>query len=219
MLSRRRPSLGVAASAVLLVYGTARPAAAQPRATDRVYVSGSLLGEVKRFSGDVETNVFNGEAVGGSLAVGTSLSPRFELELGLDIPRGSETRQPRMVTFQRSTFTFESTTTSRTVKVATLVRLHTERHGRLRLGYLGGLSVVRFRRRFDAEASADVPSALIPRPQELIDYSAAPTLGIEADVAVARRVSIVPAVRATAFEFRDGSALLLTTRVAVRVSF
>jgi hypothetical protein len=217
MLMDRRLVIGLAATALLT--GVPRLAMAQSRTTGRTYVSASLLADIKRFSGDPAQPVLDGESMGGAFTIGTGLWPRWDLQVGVDIPRISATSRDRSVTLQKSTFVLASVTENRGVSVATLVRFRGASRGRVQLGYLGGLSLVRLRRDVHTQADGGTPAGLIPRPESTVDFSAAPTIGIDARIMIGKHLSLVPAVHATAFSVSDANGLLLRPRLSVRWSF
>jgi len=183
------------------------------------YVSGSLFGDIKRFSGDIDDPVLNGEGVGGGLTIGTALHPRLDLQVGVDVPRFTSTSRDRNVTFQRNVITMRSVTGNQTLSVSALVRVHGVGRGRVQLGYLAGLSIVRLRRDFHTEAPADTPASLIPRPAGSVAYAAGPTLGIDASIAMTPHLAFVPGVRATVFSMSDASGVYMRPRVALRWTF
>jgi len=219
MVQTRVRTCVLAAGCAVLLIGHARSAGAQPRSPAGTYVSVSAVADIKRFSGDVDTNVLDGQAFGGAVAIGASLTSRWDVEAGIDVPRFSDDMQSRSVTFRREIITLESRTRNRAVSFAALVRYRTAQRGRVQFGYLGGLSFVRLQRRFDTQARLGTPASLIPKPQELVDYGAAPTVGVDARVAVAGRLSLVAAVHASAFTLRDVSGVLLRPRIGVRWTF
>lgn len=217
MMIRRRRAWACAGVAAILLIAHSTFAAAQSRQTP--YVSVGVLGDFKWFSGDPTTNTLDGQGVGGSVAVGSSLGARWDVELGVDVPRFTSTSESTSVTVRRQIITLESRTKNRAMSVAALVRYRPLPRGRVQFGYLAGLSLVRLQRRFDTMAPEGTPASLIPRPQELIDYGAAPTIGIDAAMAVAGRLSLVAAVHATMFSLRDVSGVMLRPRVGVRWQF
>jgi hypothetical protein len=213
----RRLLFGV--SAVALLAGLPHDAHAQSAATERTYVSASLLADIKRFSGDPTEPILDGESWGGGLAVGTALGPRWDLQVGIDLPRFSATSRDRSVTLQRTTFILQSVTENRGVSVATLLRFRAAARGRVQLGYLAGLSLVRLRRDFHTEAPDTTPAGLIPKPASTVDYSAAPTIGIDARIAIGDHFSFVPGVHATVFSVSDVNGLFVRPHVALRWTF
>lgn len=183
------------------------------------YASASVIGDVKRFSGDAETNVLDGEGFGGSVAIGSSVGSRWDVEVGVDLPRVTEVLRPRSVTVRREILTFQSRTRNRTVSVPTLIRYRPAPRGRRQLGYLAGMSFVRLERRFDTQGPEGAPASLIPRPQDLVDYGAAPTVGVDARIGIGERLSIVPAIHVSAFTLREVSGVFLRPRIGLRWQF
>lgn len=199
-----------------MLTGPIRSANAQSQPSNGGYVSVSALTDVKRFSGDPSTNVLDGAAFGGAVAVGSTLGARWDVEVGFDASRFTENVQSTSVTVRRELITLQSHTRNRFLSVGALIRYRPAPHGRVQLGYLGGLSFVRLHRFFDTEGPDTAPSTLIPRPQDLIDYGASPTLGIDARIAIAKRLSLLAAMHVSSFAFRDVSGVLLRPRIGVR---
>lgn len=216
---RARRFVSCLACALLLGAAPRSAHAQQPRGRERVYVGGSLLADIKRFSGDTTDPTLDGESMGGGVTIGTALASRWDLQLGVDVPRFSGTSHDRLVTLQKFAFTLQSVTRNQTLSVATLIRFHGGRHGRVQLGYLGGLSVVRLRRDVHTEAPDGTPAGLIPRPDFSVGYTAAPTLGIDAQIVIADHLSLVPGLQATVFSLPDTSGILLRPRLGLRWTF
>lgn len=206
-----------AASAALAA--SAGSAEAQTPIAESAYVTGGTFLGVKRFSGDPTEGVLDGTASGGAIAVGTSIGTRWDLQIGLDVTGFSQRRRPREIMFQREIIELTSITENQVLSVATLLRFRSAPHGRVRLGYLGGLSFVRLHRKFHTEAPGGTPAGLIPRPDERVDYSAAPTVGIDARIALTEHVSVIPGIHACVFRFADESGLLVRPRIGVRWAF
>lgn len=194
-------------------------ARAQGMSSERVYVTASVLGDLKWFSGDPSDPRFNGHDIGGALTIGSSVAPRWDLQLDVDLPRFSRTSRTTSVTFQRSTISMLSVAENQAISVGGLVRFRSAPHGHLQLGYLAGLSFVRVRRDFHSEAPAGTPTALIPRATSSVDFGAAPTLGLDVRIAVTGHLSIVPGIRAAVFSLPDTSGVLLRPRLGIRWSF
>jgi hypothetical protein len=206
-------------AALAVLAAMAAPAAAQASLTERAYATAGIFGDVKRFSGDPTESTLDGQVAGGAVAIGTFIGSRWDLQLGLDVSGFSRTERARDITLQRETITLTSVAENRALSVATLLRFRASSHGRLRLGYLAGLTFVRLHRKFHTTAPAGTPSALIPRPDERIDYSAAPTVGIDARIALTEHLSLVPGLHACVFRFSDESALLVRPRIGIRWAF
>ena len=198
---------------------TAGSARAQQPSSDRIFIGASVFGEIKRFSGEPGEALLDGNAVGVGVVVGTAIHPRWDLQLGVDIPRETSTSRDRSVTLGKNSYVLQSITTNRTLSVGALVRLRGRRVGRVQFGYLGGISFIRLRRDAHTEASADTPSGLIPRPASFIDYSAAPTLGFDARISLSEHFSLLSGLHATVVNFEPDTGILLWPRVGVRWRF
>jgi hypothetical protein len=194
-------------------------AEAQTTIAESAYVTGGTFVGVKRFSGDPTEGTLDGTVPGIAIAVGTSIGSRWDLQVGVDVTGFSQTRRARDITFLRDTITLTSVVENQVTSVATLLRFRSAPHGRVRLGYLGGLSFVRLHRRFHTDAPDDTPAGLIPRPDERVDYSAAPTVGLDARIAVTEHLSVIPGIHACVFRFADESGILVRPRVGVRWAF
>lgn len=208
----------VTAIAALLLT-CAGSAAAQTPMSESGYVTGGAFVGVKRFSGDPAEATLDGTTTGGTLAVGTSIGPRWDLQVGLDVTGFSRTQRSRDITFQRRTITLTSVTENQALSVATLLRFRSAAHGRVRLGYLGGLSFVRLHRRFRTDAPDGTPAGLIPRSEARVDYSAAPTVGIDARIAMTEHLAVIPGIHACVFRFADESGLVVRPRIGIRWAF
>ncbi len=214
------PRLIIFAIAALSPLLTPCWAAAQTSAgSGRVYVSASFLGDIKRFAGDPAEPVFDGESLGGGVTVGTSLAPRWDLQLGVDVPQFTTTSRERLVTLQRTVFPLQSVTETQTLSTTALVRLHAASRERIQLGYLAGISFVRLRRNAHTEAPAGTPAGLIPRPDASVSYCAAPTLGIDARIPIGAHLAMVPGLQATVASFSDTSGLIVRPRIGLRWTF
>ena len=198
-----------------IAMGVACSAVAQSAASQHPYVSVSAIADVKRFSGDPATNVLDGQTAGIAAAFGSSLGARWDLEVGVDAPRDSTNSRPRVVTVRREVITLQSRTRNRALSFDALIRFRARQRGRLQMGYLGGLSFLRLQRQFDTVAPADTPEALVPRPTELLSYGAAPTIGVDAHLALTDHLLVVPAIRVSAFNFDGVSGVLLRPRIGV----
>lgn len=219
-MTNRRQVRGLwAALAAVVVVACAEPAQAQNPITESVYVTGSIFVDVKRFSGDPTEAILDGEATGGAIALGTHIGSRWDLQVGLDIGGFSETDRPRTITFGKETYALTSIAENKVSSVTTLLRFRSTPHGRVRLGYLGGLSFVRLHRKFHTEAPEGTPPGLIPRPNEEVDYAAAPAVGIDARIAINDHLSVIPAIYACVFRFGDESGVIVRPRVGVRWAF
>jgi hypothetical protein len=196
----------------------ARQASAQSQSGERLYVTVSGLVDVKRFSVDGGSSVLDGTTGGLSVAGGVRLAPRWDVELNLDLPASTTDSEFRGLAIGRTMVQLELKTRNRALTTAALVRFRGAQHGRLQLGYIAGLSIIRFERRFEVTAPG-VPASLIPRSRDAVDYRAAPTIGVDVELTLTRHLSIVPGFHASVFSLQETSALLLRPRGGVRWTF
>ena len=136
---------------------TTGSAHAQQPASDRIFVGASVFGEIKRFSGEPGEALLDGTTVGMGLVVGTAIHPRWDLQLGVDMPRETSTSRDRTVTLGKNSYTLRSITSNRTLSVGALVRLRGRRVGRVQFGYLGGISFIRLRRAGEIAWPSGIP--------------------------------------------------------------
>ncbi len=219
MQNARLPHALLLVSCTLLVMGCAESAVAQTALSDRVYIGGSLLVDLKRFSGDPTDNVLDGESVGVSLTLGTAGGPRWDVEVGLDLPRSTQAVRERSVILGRSTAEIQSITDNRAVSATALVRFRPTRRGRVQLGFLAGITILRVRQHFEALAPDSIPASFIPRPVESVDYGAGPTIGGDGRVDLGTHLALVSAIHVTTFGAGEVSGLLMRPRVGVRWTF
>ena len=217
MHSRRRLCLLFAVACALAA--AAGDARAQTTIAESAYVTGGAFVDIKRFSGDPTEGVLDGNVGGAAVAVGTHIGARWDLQAGLDVTSFSRTDRPRTITLLKDSYTLHSIVENQVLSVATLLRYRGARHGRWRLGDLAGLSFIRLRRRFHTEAAAGTPSGLVPKPSEMDDYSAAPTVGLDARFALSEHLSVIPGIHACVFRFGEDSGLLVRPRIGLRWSF
>jgi outer membrane protein with beta-barrel domain len=216
---RARRHLSLLLFVACAVVGTAGDAHAQTAIAESAYVTGGAFVDIKRFSGDPTEGILDGNVGGAAVAVGTHIGAHWDLQAGLDVTGYSQTDRPRTTTLLKESYTLHSIAENQVLSVATLLRYRAAPHGRWRLGYLAGLSFIRLRRRFHTEATADTPSGLVPKPNEVDDYSAAPTVGLDARFALSEHLSVVPGIHACVFRFGEDSGLLIRPRIGLRWSF
>jgi hypothetical protein len=216
--TRRQTALWVLACAAVL--GGARPAGAQAQATDRFYVAVGGLADVKRFSTSGGSNTLDGTAAGISVAGGVRFTPRWDLELNVDIPGYTTHSDSRNFGSGRLVFPIELRTKNRPLTTSALVRFRGSPHGRLQLGYLAGVSIVRFDTKVDVVAPPNVlATVILPSMFGRVDYAAAPVIGLDAEITLTEHLAVVPGFHASVFSAQDTTAVLLRPRAGVRWTF
>ena len=187
----------------------------------------------------------DGTAPGGGVRVGTFLHPRWSLELAVDasgkttnsfqnpvarLPsRSSTLRLPRL------------STSSSFSTISTVVGFHPEPMGRVRLGYLGGMALVRgtyestfpdfsympielpFMRSLSsipglASLTQSIPT-ITGGTLRRTDNSVGGVIGLEAAIDLSNHLSLVPGVRAVVFSSGSQNIFLTRPEVGVRWSY
>lgn len=216
----------------LLLGGFAAPAAAQS-----LFVEGSIFAAVERRSttetseAELGTADLNGVVAGGGFSIGTFLTPKVSVraqfafasrveydaetvstpDLGPTLPPGIF-----VPSIRRRVEASEKITT-----FSALVGYHTERRHKVQLAYLGGAAFFVGQRKFRYTTSYELPRevlafSLVPA-DSVIEYSSTgytvtAEVGLDADVALSSRWSLVPQARLMAY----GGGLTLRPGVAFR---
>jgi hypothetical protein len=210
------------------------PVAAQEQEATRIFLDGigfvsiERTGQLRYVSpvagrlGDLDVN---GTAWGGGFAVGTFLAPRVSLRVEAAFPESldsSYSMRTGLVVSSRlvdETQFFsdrvEEEVSRRSASV--LAGYHTGRRSRVRLGFLAGVAFLWERQRSVVEQTVPPIVPFIPIRTQRFDvtttsYRPAVTLGFDADVALARQVSVVPQMRVQAV----AGMLSLRPGIAVR---
>ncbi len=246
----RPRGLTTALGSILILTLMASTASAQS-----LYIGGTAIADIRRFDsveldpralsilGDISSR--DGIAAGGGLRVGTFLHPLWSLELAVDagdrITSAFLNPIERLPTRSSTLRLPEISTSTSFVTVSTVVGFHPEKAGRVRLGYFGGLALVRGKYEttfpdfsyfpIDVEFFAELgsipglSSVQLPAPtvasQTLrhSDNSAGAVLGFEAAVDVTRRFAVVPGIRTIVFSNGGQTVFLIRPEAGVRWSF
>ena len=149
----------------------------------QVFVSGAAFGDVKRFSGDPSNSTLNGTAFGGGARVGMLVTPRWSIEVGVDV--GASTTKTMSRSIGRLTqpisadlaalgltssfpigilppvFSFQSHTTNRLIATSVMLGFRPATTGRVHPEFLGGLTFVHFTRTFDTSGPTPLASGVV----------------------------------------------------------
>lgn len=202
--------------AVLFLLASINPVAAQEQEAPRLFFDGAgfvgfeRTGHLQYETSIVSNRNASGTVGGGGFTVGTFLAPRVSLRLETAFPgkvsstysvRSGftylEVGQPTQIFSTRTEDEFSQRS------AAVLIGYHTERRHRVRLGFLGGVAFLWQRQHSIIEQTVPIFVPLIPvRAQRTeltaTSYRPATAVGIDADIAMARRVSLVPQMRVQA---------------------
>jgi hypothetical protein len=228
----------------------ARAAAAQ----DTGYVNAGGFADMKRFgstngpyhySTPDQKLSLDGTGAGGSVRVGTFLIRQLSLELSIDVGSSTKGDLPnpyRLLAFPQPVPTRQLKARTAFAAVSTVVGFHPESHGRVRLGYLGGLSFVRGTYKSDypnygvpvplltvgspiSAGSVPVPIAFPPivtiATLTQRDNKLGVVLGFEAAMDMTKHLAVVPDIRALTFSAPNAGprVFLIRPGVSVRWSF
>jgi hypothetical protein len=185
--------------AILAVMLSAAPAAAQTR-EGTVFVTGGAFAGIERAAHTTSSGISDpalnpsGTAPGALIGVGTFVTPawsvQFELALEGTIDKTTSFTYPDLPVTTRTNSEMRST------GGAALVGFHTRAHGRLALGYLGGLAFVR-ERQTSQRVVTGIPADPLESPEiDTVLYGSTAAVGMDADITVSRHLAIVPQVRA-----------------------
>lgn len=207
-----RVTMGALIGAALL----AADAAAQP-----VLLGVGYHRDVKRFSGDPDLNVLDTQANGVHIAVGTSVTPRLLVSLEVAFSEESTRTRTTPVVLGGRPLNVTTHYRNQLSTVSALAGVQGPPAGRLRLTYIAGLTFAHVRRRIEPEARAPIlDPAPPPTASEFVDNVAAPTVGLDAAIDMARHVAIVASLRAHALRLNaDLAGFSIRPGVGVQFAF
>jgi hypothetical protein len=233
--------------------------AATASAQSRFYVGGTAIADIRRFDSlELDPRILaslgdtsrDGTAAGGGLRVGTFLHQNWSLELAVDAASRTSTsfRNPiEALPIRSSTLRLPEISNSTSyLTVSTVVGFHPQKMRRARLGYFGGLALVRgtyesivpnfsyiplelafmsgpssFASVIGSIGSLTQPMPIVTGSQTLrrIDNSVGGVFGFEAAIDMSARFAVVPGVRAVVFSNQGQSVFLTRPEVGVRWNF
>jgi len=186
-----------------------------------VAVTAGLFHDSKRFSGDPELNVLDGDARGGHIAVGTMVFPRVLVTLEIGAGAESAVTRTTTVALPGRTVDIHTEYTNQLTAWSVLAGLRSAPIARLQLTYLGGVTFSHLVRHITPDAQSPiVQPAPPPTTSTTIDDVSGATAGIDVAVRVAPHVAAVFFTRAHAFRVSsDLAAFSIRPGVAAQLSF
>lgn len=177
----------------LLLVVPSKPALAQ----SRVFFSGDVFADVKRFSGDSTVSTLDATSVGGGGSVGLLVAERWDIRGEVEVGGTTTITRPLLPPVTA----FQSRTRDRITAISALVGFRPVSRPRVGFTVLAGISFLHVTTQFDS-----IPSGLVVSPHTDINNVAAPTLGVEVPITLFRHFSVVPELRVHAFTLgKDGT--------------
>jgi hypothetical protein len=205
----------------IILSSAARADAQSPDAA--LFVDGAVFASIERrahsSSSDGLDADLSGTVAGGGAALGTWLTPRLSVRLELAVPArlDAETTTDGIIVpvlyGPAAVFTQQIERSERIRTLSALLAYHTARHGGVQMGYLAGAAFIARELHqvytsvtplttFTSLSGTAAPTlVIVPLPRTtdvtLNDYAVNGEVGLDADVAVGIRFSVVPQVRVT----------------------
>jgi len=161
-------------------------------AQTRVFVSGDVFADHKRFSGNSDSTL-NVTRAGGGGGVGVQVSTRWDVRGEVEVGSTTTITQPLLPPITA----FQSRTENRIAAFSALVGFSPASGSRVQFTVLGGISFLHVQTDIDS-----VPSGLVVVRGSTVDNVATPTVGAEVPITLSSHISIVPALRVHAFTLR-----------------
>jgi Outer membrane protein beta-barrel domain len=198
----------------LVLVLSAATASAQP-----VFVQGTVGVDIKRFSGEAATSVFDGSAQAFAIGAGGHLAPHWTLLAELDISGQSSQTTTTTVAISGQPRDIHNTYSSERRGLSALVGYETSPHRGVQVVYYAGLGFSTFRR----EISSDADQVVLQAPAPTSDYTdrlTGPIVGVDLEVHVAPHLSVVPSFRAQGLPLGgDLGGHSIRPSIGARVSF
>jgi hypothetical protein len=178
-------------------------------AQTRIFVTGDVFADHKRFSGNSTESTLNVTRAGGGGGVGAQISDRWDVRGEVGVGSTTTVMQPLLPTITA----FQSRTRNRVTAYSGLVGFSPAATSAVRFTVLGGISFLHVKTDVDS-----IPAGLLVVPHTNIDNVASPTLGVEVPIMLGSHVAVVPALRVHAFVLRtdDTNGFAIRPGVAVR---
>jgi hypothetical protein len=198
----------------LIVVLTAGHASAQS-----VFIQGSVGADIKRFSGEPGTSVFDGTAGAYAIGIGGHVTPHWTVGAELDVGTRSTSTTTVSVSVSGEIRDIHNSYTSDRRGASALVGYHTSPHRGVQIAYYAGLSFSTFRREITSDAGEIVLQT--PAPTSLYtDRLAGPIVGVDVAIRLASHLWLVPALRVQGLALGgDLGGHSIRPNIGARVSF
>ena len=182
------------------------------------FVQGGFGLEVKRFSGEPENNVFDATANMVTIGGGGFIAPHWTLGAELDFGARSTATRTTSVTISGVPRAIHTSYSSRRRGASALIGYQTSRHRGVQMGYYVGLCFSTVRREVGSDAEAIIVQP--PATSVFTDRPVGAIVGIDVAIYIARRVAVVPALRAQGLALSgDLASHSIRPSIGGRISF
>jgi hypothetical protein len=195
------------ASLCLLVAG--RDVSAQST-QQTLFIDGTFFGNLEWRSPDANPLA---TVVGGGVAAGAWLNPRVTVRFELSLQADHVARGETVETTPTTTYVDRSELLRHERTAAVLMAYHTARHKHVQLAYVGGVAFLFLTQQRTDSITVSPPSTTYMRSETETWYGPAVVTGLDGDVALGQRLSMVPHLRLTA----AGGLVSVRPAVALRV--
>jgi len=193
--------------------------ATEPAFAQVAFVQGGITMDVRRFSGQPDTRVFDANVATATIGGGGFLTSLISAGVELDMSRESAVGEAAAVTIGGRPETITTTYSSNRRSVSALFGIHSTAQRAVRVGAYAGLAFTAFSQRIATTA----PPIILPSPPPAAEFThlgANPIVGVDVAIAISRHFALVGFARGQALGF--GSELhgfSVRPGVAARVSF
>jgi hypothetical protein len=188
-------------------------------AAQGAFVQAGYTRDVKRFSHEGASSVFDSSADGFSAAVGAFVAPRWSLGVEMDFGGPSSVTDTVSVAIAGRPTDIRTTYSTRRRGVSALVGFHVPGSPAIQVGCYGGITFSAFRR----EIASDAPAIVLEEPASasvLNERVTSAIVGVDVAVKVTPHLAIVPALRAQGLSLSGGLAgFSLRPSLSARVVF
>jgi hypothetical protein len=208
------------------------------------YVGVSALSDIARFGSMGIGDSSGGEAFGGAIRVGTSITDRWGVDLEFARPgeietendigfllgapvRGAVFEGPRNRALAPATDlissilppSFRITNTQRYTSLTVMPWVRQSLGSRADIVYLGGLALLRTTNRTDYGPGIRLAAGLTTLDSTIVSYGSAPAVGMDVRIAMSEHLKLVPGIRLIALDDRGQTGWLTRPSVGLQWRF
>ncbi len=184
-----------------------------------VFVQGTVGAEIRRFSGEAGTSIFDATTRAFAIGIGGLIMPHWSLGVEVDFGGRSSATTTTIVAISGQPRNISTTYSSERRSLSALAGYQTSVHRGIQFGYYIGLTFSTFSRAVASDADQVILQAAAPG-SLYSDRLSNAILGVDAAIRVAPHVWLVPAVRVQALPIgADLNGHSVRPSLGVRVTF